>query len=186
MTSTIAAAVWLSKHIPAIACHEAAGLLFMDVKRAVDDIERMINRPPPERALGPCPTWVSRDHDKECQKTHPHQCTTALTAKMGVTEVICPHCHITHNVDRLLEQQLSDTDDKSFTISELWKLMLPLLRLYVPLRTLQEWVSRGKLMPTGYDKDGKPKFLLRDVRELWEARPQRGKTGAAAHKTRAA
>jgi hypothetical protein len=186
MTTPIAAASFLARRVPLIACREDAGLCFMDVKRAVDDIERMINRPPPERALGPCPTWVTPAHDKDCQKTHPHQCTRALTAKMGVTEVICPHCHITHNVDRLLEQQLSDTDDKSFTMSELWKLMLPLLRLYVPLRTLQDWAARGRLMPTGYDQCGKPKFLLRDVRELWEARPQRGNTGAAAHKKRSA
>src|SRR5689334_20422392 len=117
MTTTTAAAVYLSRHVGLIACREDAGQLFMDVKRAVDDIERMINRPIPPRALGPCPTWVGASHDKECQQTHPHQCTTALTAKAGVSEVVCPHCHITHDVEQLLERQVAETDGKSFTMS---------------------------------------------------------------------
>lgn len=186
MTTTTAAAIFLSRRVPVIACREDAGECFAEVRKAIDDIEHLINRPRPGRALGPCPTWVGSSHDKECQQTHPHQCATALTAKAGVTEVICPHCQITHDVDKLLERQLRDTDDKSFTMAELWKLILPVMRLYVPLRTLQEWSARGRLIPTGYNPQGKPKFLLRDVRELWAARPQRGVTGANAHKKRSA
>lgn len=184
--NTTAAAVFLSRRVPVIACREDAGRCFVEVRNAIDDIERLINRPRQPRPLGPCPTWVSSGHDKDCQKSHPHQCTIALAAQRGADEVECPHCHTTHNVERLMEQQLRDTDDKSFTMSELWKMILPVMELYVPLRTLQEWAAKGKLMPTGYDKENKPKFLLRDVRELWEARPQRGVTGAAAHKTQVA
>lgn len=182
--TAVDAAQFLSGKVGVIAGREDAGTCFQDVKRAVDDITRAINRPMPARALGPCPTWVGGTHDKDCDKTHPHQCTTALTAKPGMEEVVCPHCHITHNVEDLLEKQLKATDDKSFTMSELWKLILPVMRLYVPLRTLQDWAARGKIIPTGYDPAGKPKFQLRDVRELWEARPQHGSTGATAHKTR--
>jgi hypothetical protein len=186
MTSPTAAARYLSKHVPLIACREDAGMFFRDVQKAIMEIDKIINRPPPARALGPCPTWVGGTHDKDCQNSHPHQCTTALTAKMGVTSVICPHCQITYDVDELLEKQLHETDAKSFPLKELWKLILPVMRMYVPLRTLQEWIARGKLVPTGYGTDGKPKYLLRDVRELWDARPQRGNTGAAAHKKRSA
>jgi hypothetical protein len=183
-STTTAAAIWLANNIPTIACNEAAGEIFAQVRKAIDDIERMINRPIPPRFLGPCPIWVSASHDKKCQKIHPHACTTALIAKVGLTEVTCPQCHTVHDVERLLEQQLRDTDDKSFTMSELWKLILPVMRLYVPLRTLQHWAARGQMIPTGYDIQGEPKFLLHDVRELWIARPQQGATGAAAHKIR--
>jgi hypothetical protein len=151
----------------------------MEVKRAVDEIERAINRPIPPMVLGPCPAIVSDQRGT-------HACNIALTATRKDVEVQCPSCKTTFNIERLLTQQLEDTADMSFTLSELYKLILPVMRQYVPLRTLQDWVTRGKLMPTGYAIGGEPRFQLAEVRRLRDLKTQKNPTGAAAHKPRVA
>lgn len=178
MTNAISAAVFLSRRVPIIACREDAGVCFVEVKRAVEEIEKCINRPVPPLVLGPCPAMVSDQRGAR-------GCGIALTAARKDVEVQCPSCKTTFNIDRLLTQQLEDTADMSFTLSELFKLILPVMRQYVPLRTLQEWVNRGKLVPTGYNGD-EPRFLLADVRRLRDLKPQKDATGAAVHKPRVA
>ena len=46
-------------------------------------------------------------------------------------------------------------------------------------------MARSKLVPTGYEADGQPRFMLADVRALRDAKPQKVATGAAAPKRRA-
>jgi hypothetical protein len=88
-----AAAVFLSMRVSLIACREDAGVCFVEVKRAVEEIERAINRPVPPRRLGPCPTLVG----------HHKACATHLTAPRKATEVTCPECKTTHQVEYLME-----------------------------------------------------------------------------------
>lgn len=171
MATTTDLAVFLARQIPAIACDEAAGELYADVARAVADIERMINRPIPDQFCGTCTTMVDRQ-----------PCDLALYAPRDAIEVHCPKCKITHNIDALFEQTLSNSGDKSFTISELHRTILPAVREYVAPRTLQHWAARGRLVPTGYTAEGEPRFLLDDVRRLRDAKPQDAVTGAAAHR----
>jgi hypothetical protein len=141
--------------------------------------ERCINRPLPDRFLGPCPALLSDNYGERV-------CNVELTAARADDHVQCPSCKTAHRVGELHEQQMRITDAMSFTLSQLYRMILPISREYVPLRTLQQWVSRGKLVPTGYDADGEPRFLLADVRELRDRKPQGKPTGAAAHKSRRA
>jgi hypothetical protein len=92
MTTPTAAARLLSRRVPVIACREDAGQCFMEVKRAVEDIERAINRPIPPRRLGPCPTLVA----------HHQACATQLTAPRKATEVVCPECKMGYTVEYLV------------------------------------------------------------------------------------
>lgn len=93
MTSPTAAALYLSRRVPVIACREDAGECFAEVRKAIDDIERLVNRPVPPRRLGPCPTLVA----------HHQACATQLTAPRKATEVTCPECKTTHRVEKLIE-----------------------------------------------------------------------------------
>jgi hypothetical protein len=93
MTTPTAAAVFLSRRVSLIACREDAGVCFVDVKRAVEEIERAINRPRPPRDLGPCPTEVG----------HHKKCATRLSASRKATEVECPECNTTHTVEYLVD-----------------------------------------------------------------------------------
>lgn len=89
----IAAARFLSGRVSLIASREDAGACFMDVKRAVEEIERAINRPVPPRRLGPCPTRVA----------HHQACATQLTAPRKAAEVTCPECKTLHQVEDLVD-----------------------------------------------------------------------------------
>jgi hypothetical protein len=177
---------YLSEHTLRIASLESAGECFSDISDAIISIENAINRPVPPRFLGPCPTPVDSSHDKNCKNSHPHICNTELTAARADSHVQCPSCKTTHRVGELHEQQMRNTDVMSFTLSQLYRMILPINREYVPLRTLQHWVARGRLVPTGYDADGEPRFLLADVRELRDRKPQKVATGSAAHKNKRA
>jgi hypothetical protein len=174
MTTAIAAARFLARHIPAIAQDEAAAELFADIKAAVESIERVVNRPVPARFLGPCPSLLNDNYGE-------HICNTELTTTRDAQTVQCTVCKATHYVEQLHEQQMRNTDAMSFTIVQLFRLILPINREYVPLRTLQHWAASGRLVPTGYEGD-EPRFLLADVRELREAKAQKAPTGAAAEK----
>jgi hypothetical protein len=179
-STTKSAAIWLANHTSSIACDEAAGMCCDEVKSAVELIVMVINRPEPDhRYLGPCPTRLTDNYGERI-------CNTQLTARPDEKHVQCPQCKTTHTVEVLHDQQLRDTDAKSFTLSELFKMVLPVNREYVPLRTLQQWVNRGRLVPTGYNADGDPRFLLADVRALRLAKPQKSPTGAGEHRKRKA
>jgi len=166
---------WLSCHVDAIAQDEAAGEIYGDVEGAVEQIERVINRPVPDRYLGPCPV-IGENNEV---------CNAQLTTSRDASNVECQRCHTLHSVTALHEAQMRTTDQMSFTISELYRLILPVMREYVPDRTLRHWRSTGALVPTGYDSDNEPRFLLADVRALRDKKTQRKATGAAARGTRA-
>ncbi|ORV92786.1 hypothetical protein AWC11_07220 [Mycobacterium interjectum] len=163
----------LAANVAAIARHETAGQCFTEVKAAVDTIERMINRPIPDRFLGPCPVVLTDNYGERI-------CNTELTAGRNDETIQCPSCKATHDVKELQQQQFDKIGDESFTVSQLYKMILPIMREYVPLRTLQHWAATSKLIPTGYDSDGEPRFLLNDVRALRDAKPQKAATGRAA------
>lgn len=177
-----ALASWLAQNAHAIAADKAADVCYSEIKEVITDIEKVINRPAPPRVLGPCPTQVDSSHDKDCDKQHPHTCALALTAKNDATQITCPRCRTTHDVEELLARQIRDTDDYNFSLTELHQTALPALREYVPLRTLQHWAASGRLQPRDHGPDGEPKYLLADVRRLREQKPQKAPTGAAARK----
>jgi hypothetical protein len=170
---------WLATNVSAIAADESAGLFFGEIKQAIEEIERCINRPVPDRFLGPCPSLLRDNYGERI-------CNTDLTAGPAEDHVQCPSCKTTHRVGELIDQRMRDAAAMSFTLSELFRTILPINREYVPLRTLQHWVMRGRLVPTGYDADGEPRFLLADVRELRDRKPQKVATGAGAHKNKRA
>lgn len=167
-------ALHLAANTHHIARLEQAGTCYTDIQTAIDAIERLINRPVPDRVLGPCPTL--REHGP---------CDTALTAARHDVETQCPTCKTIHNIDRLWQQQLDRTDDMSFTLAELYKTILPAVNEYIPLRTLQHWAASSRLVPTGYNQEAEPRYQLAHVRKLRDAKPQKTPTGAGAHKTKA-
>ncbi|HVT99949.1 MAG TPA: hypothetical protein VHE33_20785 [Acidobacteriaceae bacterium] len=164
--NTIAMAAWLSRNIPAIACDEASGELFRDVQNAVEAIERMINRPIPDRVLGPCPTLVA----------HHQECATQLTAPRHATEIVCPACDQTHSTEQLTERLFRQMEYRTFTIRELLDVVLPRLEEWVPRSTLYFWVAKKKLTSSSSNAEGEPLYLLSDVRKLRSAQPRTRQT----------
>lgn len=182
MATSTHLAHWLHANVTAIAADEGFDVCFTEIAEMIRDIERVINRPIPPRFLGPCPEMVDAGHDDGCTMTHPHVCDTALRAHKRATSVTCEMCGAQHDVEGLFERQAELTGQYSYTLTELSGTIMPALREYVPLRTMQHWAASGKLNPTGYTAAAEPRFLLDDIRGLWAARDRSNPTGAAAHK----
>lgn len=176
ITVTAEMALWLARNVSAIAADQGAKVCYREIRQIVGDIERVINRPVPWLPLGPCPTETGRRE----------RCNYRLEAPRGAKRVKCPQCEQTHEVGRLIETLICETEDYLFTMSELVGIILPAVREYVPRRTLQHWAAHGKLQPHDYTTSGEPKYLLADVRRLRDEKPQTAKTGAAAKKYKAA
>lgn len=183
MINARAQALWLAARVGDIARHEQAGDFCAQLAAYVLRIEHTINRPRPPRILGPCTAYVGQSHDRQCSQAHPHQCGIAVTAMPDDVEATCVHCGTVHDIERLIQQQMDAMDGESYTLRELQRVILPVAGITVPARTLHYWISRGQLTPTGFAGDT-PRYLLRDVRELRESRPQNGATGAATHRNR--
>ena len=167
MTSMSDLARWLHRNVTAIAADEGFNLCFTELAEIRRDIEHVIDTPKPPHHFGPCPEMVEAGHDETCKEPkHPHPCDRELRGNARATEVKCEACGATVAIEGLFERQAEHVGGYSYTLKQLSGTILPALREYVPLRTMQHWAATGKLNPTGYIDD-EPKYLLDDVRELW-------------------
>ncbi|OBG32408.1 hypothetical protein [Mycolicibacter heraklionensis] len=177
-------ASWLHANISTIAASEDFDLIFTEIAELSRDIQRAVDVPVPLHRFGPCPEMVEADHDEDCDQRHPHQCDTELRGHHRATEVKCDSCGATHPTEGLFERQAEFAGGNSYTLKELTGTILPALGEYVPARTMQHWAATGRLNPTGYTattatEDAEPRYLLDDIRELWEAAMSEQKSSKA-------
>jgi hypothetical protein len=180
MTTAIAAARFLARHIPAIAQDEAAAELFADIKAAVESIRRVINRPVDPKYCGPCPAKTEGKAGKV------QDCATALYApwdyhdEQYVIEVECWHCHVIHNVDTLIQDALNSVAGLLYSAEEVQEVMRQIGQ-EIPSRTWRYWRANDKIIVRGW-REGEPMYWIDDVKDLVASRPQKLATGATAHK----
>lgn len=159
-----AMAVWLRKNVSALASAESALESFVDIKKATEQMERAVNRPPSPKTCGPCPTPGEHTEKGFVPSDVRTKCGTRLEARESASEVRCPTCKQTHDIEALTSRLLNDMHYMSFTIRQLLDVVLPRADEHVPRSTLYKWVKTEKLKPTGYDETGTAKFMLADVR----------------------
>jgi hypothetical protein len=156
--ATRSAAIWLSKHVNAVACSEDFGMCYAEIKQLIDAIEKQINRPENEIECGPCPTL-----DDAGEK-----CPVDLRAKQGDSEVTCWKCKQTHNVRKLIDDALDDCKEWLWSEKEILDIMAQIGE-HIPRGTWWNWRQRG-LIESRNEWDAEPKYTLQDVRELWRAK----------------
>jgi hypothetical protein len=138
---------WLAAHVKAIACDEAAGQCYEEIKTLIESIERLVNRPVPWQMLGKCTTW--NEHTRTA-------CGTDLRCREGTIEITCPACRRTHNTAHLKLMMMKELEREKFTADEIIKLNRRLPEDYrISERTLRRWRKPGrngevKLKPCGY------------------------------------
>lgn len=175
MTTMSDLARWLHRNVTAIAADEGFDVCFSEIAEIRRDIERVIDTPRPPHRFGPCPEMVDEGHDDGCtEPKHPHQCDTELRGHRRATEVKCDICGTVHPTEGLFERQAQFAGGNSYTLAELSGTILPALGEYIPARTMQHWAATGKINPTGWTDEGNPpiptpRYLLDDIRALWEA-----------------
>jgi hypothetical protein len=153
----IAAACFLSRHVPLIACREDAGQCFTDIKNAVDTIERMINRPRSKRFCGVCPT-MRADKGQEVQ------CGESLYAKHDDVLVTCWRCKQSYDADRLIQDAVDNVRGLLYSSSEILAIMAQIGEP-VPARSWRYWRANGKI-PERNEWGAEPGYWLEDVRKL--------------------
>lgn len=161
-----ACAAWLRERVSALAAAECAGESFQDIHNASDRMERAVNRPPPPKTCGPCPTPGEHTAKGFVISDVRAKCGTRLEARANAVEVRCPVCKQTHNVEDLTTRLVNDMHYMSFTIRQLLDVVLPRADEHIPRRTLYDWIAKGKLKATGEDETGTARYQLADVRQL--------------------
>jgi hypothetical protein len=149
---------WLRSQISAVPIHPEAGRFYGDIKHAINRIESVINRPIPQKFLGPCPTWLERERKA---------CGAELRTREDAVEITCRHCKRTHNCNRLQLLMVNDMEREKVTVDRLLKMNKFLPEEYrISERTLRHWRQHDKLKPCGQSEDGEPLYRWADVRRL--------------------
>lgn len=183
-------ALWLARHVDAVAASEdggdiAADILGRDKRRRgmIEQIQQVINRPIRWWPLGQCPTPIRVEGPNRYGQPHPSvPCAAELRAREDAKEIRCRECRATHNVHRLLWSRKSEAEAEPMTQKELLRYNGELPpEFQVPPRTLQHWLATGRLCACG-EVAGDPLYSWIDVRLLVMRRPQVAATGAAAHR----
>ena len=157
MITTAALANHLAANVHLIARLETAGQCFNDIHNTIETIERMINRPIPDRFVGPCPTLLQDG-----------RCGAALVADRKATEVLCRQCKITHDIETV-EQGLWDTIDEWLLSSTEIHLVMEHFGCPIPASTIRRWRMEDRLPIRGW-RNGKPRYWAKDVRDLREGK----------------
>lgn len=180
MTTPAALATFLADNIPAIACDEAAGELFRDVRNAVDAIERAINRPIEPKYCGNCPAIIE---DKQGQEL---ECATALYVpwdhhtQQYPVEVECWRCKVSYSVDKLIQDALNSIAGLLYSAREVQELMAQIGQP-IPPRTWRYWRAEEKIIVRGW-RGAEPMYWINDVKDLMAQKPQKMATGSTAHR----
>lgn len=174
-------ALWLAKHVMAVASQDGADLFCDEVIDAQRAIERIVNRPPPHRIIGPCITDPAPDEvldKRRADGDYQTRCNLELSAPQKAKAVTCPQCKATHDdVEALVKQNFDEMSGQNFTVRQLVDVILPVLDELVPQRTLERWIKYSWLEVRGVDERGAQMVRLRDVRDLRNSRPRNQKAG---------
>lgn len=166
-------ALWLANHAPAIAQHEAAGELARDIDELRLAVERAVNRRESPRFCGPCPTELTDDHAKDCDREHPHACETRLMARKSAASVTCPTCKGTHDIGELTTSIFDANGHLGYTVNEI-HLVMEQFGMSLPERTFRRWRADRTIVPMMW-RSGEPLYRLDDVRELRKGKGDNGK-----------
>lgn len=180
LNTASAMALWMAKHANDIAYQEDADKCCDEIIDATRAIERIVNRPPPARSIGPCVTDPAPDEILDKRREDGDlttRCNLELTAGHKTKSVTCPQCKATHeDVEEVVKQNIAEMGELNFTIRQLVDVVLPKLDETVPQRTLERWVDRGWLESRG-ELHGAVMVRLDDVRDLRRSRPRNQKAG---------
>lgn len=153
----VKAAAVLLLHIREVREMDWAPVLKEELRDALNDCRRVMDRRGPTVFAGICPT---EDQGQECG-------TPVYTPK-GKTDARCSTCGSTWDVTDWRERALAAAGPATGTAAELSRILSdPVRALVFPQNKIAVWVNRGKLAPVGY-RGGRAVYQVRKVRNMWE------------------
>lgn len=154
-TSTLAR--WLGTHVEWIRHHEAGAELVDELRSAIREARRVLDRPPDRWYAGRC-------GDALADNAGP--CGEDLYAKAGSRLVTCRGCGAEYDVEARREWLLSAVEDVLATAAEIAR-ALTSLATPVTSSTIRGYVHRRRLESRGRDpRTGNPTYRIGDVLDL--------------------
>lgn len=148
---------WMAGHIEWLRHHPAAGDAVTEIREAVHQVRRAIDRPLDRAYAGPC-----------------NECGTPLYGRPGAAEVACRGCTtpdgdtLVYGLTERRDWMLAAVLDKELPAADIARALTSLVRPIAPA-LLYTWVKRKKLQPVGSDDRGHALFRLGDVADLMDA-----------------
>lgn len=141
-------ALWLEVHVGAVLASEDAGMFLQEIEGLIGAITRLIDSPIPNRDIGPCPTIKGDDGRQRCDTWLSVKRIDPATGRPPI-EVTCPGCHLTQNIDRLMQDFLHRANHMQWTHERILQIM-DIAQIKVPERTMRRWRHNLPVKPCGY------------------------------------
>jgi hypothetical protein len=167
---TAAFAGWLASHIVYVRQCTDGGELVDEVRYAIAQVRRAVDRPPDLWYAGPCDT---------CHRDV--YCGADTHGRPAVSVIRCHECGTTYDTRDRRAWLLAQATDRIATATEIAQAVPSLYGQRIPVDTIRAWIARGRLVPRGWlhhgavytqrqsDRD-RPLCRIGDVIELAERR----------------
>lgn len=153
----VKAATVLLTHIREVREQDWAPVLKQELRDALNDCRRAMDRGAPRVFAGICPT----EEDGQ-------ECGTPVYTPEGKIDARCQTCGAVWDVTDWRERAMIAAGPSTATAVELSRILSdPVRAVMFPQNKISVWVNRGKLTPIG-TRGGKPVYQVRKVRNLWE------------------
>ena len=148
-----------------------AGDLLHELRDALNAARRVTDRGTERVFAGMCPT-----------ETDGTECGAAVFTAPGKPLARCHKCRSEWDVTEWRGRAISAAGIHHGTPAELSRMISdPATGEALPQARIRQWVRRGKLAPIGKNRDGRPTYQVRKVRNLW-ARMQASAYGNPSNK----
>jgi len=153
----VKAAAVLLEQIREVRSQDWAPVLKQELRDALNDCRRAMDRNPRRVFAGICPTTIDAE-----------ECATPVYTPEGKTDARCQTCGFTWDVTEWRGRALTAAGYHVGTASEVSRMLSdPVTGEALPQGTIRQWVNRGKLTPIGY-RGTRPVYQVRKVRNLWD------------------
>lgn len=149
-----AQAVVAVAHITGVVQHPECVELLHELRASVDEVTRIIDRPPDQWYAGQCSAATERG-----------ACTTDLYAREGQAIVRCPACKTEHDVAQRRAVLLRAVEDVLATATEIAR-AVHLLPAPITRSVIYSYAHRRRIVARGTNSRGEPLYRVGDVLDL--------------------
>ena len=154
-----ALAGWLAGMLGTVRRQDWAGDLLQELRDALNACNHATDRAGEKVFAGMCPT-----------ESDGAVCEQPLYALAGRPVARCRACGQEWDVSDWRERALTAAEHQHGTAAQISRMLSdPVTREALPQATIRSWANRKKLTAQGEDENGRPTYLVSDVRDLWAA-----------------
>lgn len=148
----------LLAHIREVREQDWAPVLKQELRDALNDCRRVMDRAEQRVFAGMCPTTIEGQ-----------ECRNPVYTNAGNPMARCNTCGTVWDVTEWRGRALHAAGRHTGTPAELSRMLSdPATGEALPQATIRQWIKRGKLTPIGANSMGRSTYQVRKVRNLWD------------------